>query len=414
MDKLFRLESINQATRRLGGEVVLAVPLSTKLMGLFICICVAAITVFVSSATYARRETVAGWLTPEGGVVRAVAVRGGQIQEFYVSQGDVVVAGTAIARLRLSAFTEGGDSSAEILAAIELQARASERSAEAEISRLEHEIERVTAALAGMARERRELARQLEYQRERVRLAEAEAERAEVISARGYLSTRDLEMRYENMLVARQDLASLSRQITSLDRQIEDEQRRLDVMPILIEAAQADAETAAASLSERLRAAARDSHDIVRAPITAQIAAVPVRRGQPLGAGQTVAVLIPDGDELVVELYVPSRAAGFIEPGQEVRLMYQAFPHQRFGTGHGEVSRVSTTVLGPGEIAIPGLELAEPVFRVEVRLSDHTVSAYGQPIALQPGMLLSADIIIDRRTLIEWLFDPLFASGRRG
>lgn len=94
--------------------------------------------------------------------------------------------------------------------------------------------------------------------------------------------------------------------------------------------------------------------------------------------------------------------------------MYQAFPHQRFGTGQGQVSRVSTTVLGPGEIAIPGLELAEPVFRVEIRLTDHTVSAYGQPIALQPGMLLSADIIIDRRTLIEWLFDPLFAAGRRG
>lgn len=355
-----------------------------------------------------------GWLTPEGGVVRVVASRGGQIEEFYVSQGDTIEAGAAIARLWLSVFTEGGDSSAEILAAIELQARAAERAAEAEISRLEHETERITTALGGMARERRDIAQQLEYQRERVRLAEAEVERAESIAARGFLSTRDLEARHENLLLARQEMASLTRQITNLDRQVEDEQRRLDVMPVLIEAAQADAETAAASLSERLRAATRDSHDIVRAPIAAQIAAVPVRRGQPLSAGQTVAVLIPDGDELVGELYVPSRAAGFIETGQEVRLMYQAFPHQRFGTGQGQVSRVSTTVLGPGEIAIPGLELAEPVFRVEIRLTDHTVSAYGQPIALQPGMLLSADIIIDRRTLIEWLFDPLFAAGRRG
>jgi membrane fusion protein len=71
-------------------------------------------------------------------------------------------------------------------------------------------------------------------------------------------------------------------------------------------------------------------------------------------------------------------------------------------------------VLGPDEISVPGLQLNEPVFRVKVRLDRELVSAYGQDMPVQPGMLLSADVIIDRRTLLEWLLDPLYAVGRMG
>ena len=74
---------------------------------------------------------------------------------------------------------------------------------------------------------------------------------------------------------------------------------------------------------------------------------------------------------------------------------------------------MSTTVLGPTEISIPGLEIQEPVFRVRVALPREDIHAYGEAIPLQPGMLLSADIVFDRRSLIQWLFDPLFAVAGR-
>ena len=94
--------------------------------------------------------------------------------------------------------------------------------------------------------------------------------------------------------------------------------------------------------------------------------------------------------------------------------MYQAYPHQRFGSGKATITAISRTVLAPNEAAIPGLNLQEPVFRVEAMLERAEVDAYGETIPLQPGLLLNADIILDRRSLIEWLFDPLFAAGRRG
>jgi membrane fusion protein len=92
--------------------------------------------------------------------------------------------------------------------------------------------------------------------------------------------------------------------------------------------------------------------------------------------------------------------------------MYEAFPYQRFGVGRAQVEAVSRTVLAPDEIAIPGLRLGEPVFRVRAALERDTVDAYGERIALQPGMLLRADIVIDRRSLLQWLFDPILAVRR--
>jgi membrane fusion protein len=93
--------------------------------------------------------------------------------------------------------------------------------------------------------------------------------------------------------------------------------------------------------------------------------------------------------------------------------MLQAFPYQRFGAVKGAIKAISTTVLGPTEIAIPGLKIEEPVFRIRVALGREDIEAYGEAIPLQPGMVLSADIVFDRRSLIEWLFDPLFAVARR-
>ena len=93
--------------------------------------------------------------------------------------------------------------------------------------------------------------------------------------------------------------------------------------------------------------------------------------------------------------------------------MLQAFPFQRFGAVMGKVRSVSSTVLGPTEISIPGINVQEPVFRVRVTLDRESIYAYSESITLQPGLLLSADIVFDRRSLLQWLFDPIYAVGGR-
>jgi membrane fusion protein len=57
--------------------------------------------------------------------------------------------------------------------------------------------------------------------------------------------------------------------------------------------------------------------------------------------------------------------------------------------------------------------LTEPVYRVTVRQPAQQVQAYGRAMRLQAGMSVDADIRVDRRRVIEWLFDPILSvTGR--
>ncbi|MDG0968297.1 MAG: hypothetical protein P8O06_00505, partial [Porticoccaceae bacterium] len=109
---------------------------------------------------------------------------------------------------------------------------------------------------------------------------------------------------------------------------------------------------------------------------------------------------------------VPSRAAGLIEEGQVVKFQYDAFPYQRFGVFSGSVSEVATTILIPGEISLP-TAVAEPFYIVDVKVHQQWVMASGKKVSLKPGMLLRADVVLEERTILQWLFDPIYAiTGR--
>jgi membrane fusion protein len=109
-------------------------------------------------------------------------------------------------------------------------------------------------------------------------------------------------------------------------------------------------------------------------------------------------------------LFAPSRAIGFIRPGQEVQLRYQAYPYQKFGIHRGMVAAVSKSAVSPAEIPQPVAELSrEPVYRIRVVLERQQVIAYGEPQPLHAGMAVEADVIVDRRRLIEWVFEPLYS-----
>ncbi len=122
--------------------------------------------------------------------------------------------------------------------------------------------------------------------------------------------------------------------------------------------------------------------------------------------------IVPTGSVLQAELLVPARAIGFVKPGQTVRLAYEAFPFQRFGLHGGRVVTVSRNLLRPAELIAP-IAIAEPSYRVIVALDRQSVPAFGQDFPLGPDMTLKADIVLDRRSLLEWVFEPLISLRGR-
>lgn len=413
MSELFRKEAVGHATRRLSGEVVLASSVSSRILAGLLCIVIMAGALFASAASYARKETVSGWLTPKAGMIRLAARQGGVMTSIHVREGQMVEVGQRIATLSLSSALEAGDSFAALSQSLAAQGVAAEAQAAAAQATLEAEQRQMTERRAALGRELAETRRRISFQAERLELTRAEVARAETIAAQGFLPRRELEARRSAELAAQQEASQLSAQALTYEREIGEVNARLAAIPIDLQAARAEAASTRAGLDQQVTQTEAQSTYVVVATVAGRVAALPVDAGQTVAPGAAVAVLTAGDSPLEAELYAPSRASGFVREGQEVRLMYQAFPHQKFGTGEGVVTSVSRTVLAPAEVAIPGLQVQEPVFRVRVKLKRDSVSAYGQTVRLQPGMLLAADVVVDRRSLLEWLLDPLYAAGRR-
>ncbi|WP_339873070.1 HlyD family efflux transporter periplasmic adaptor subunit [uncultured Brevundimonas sp.] len=413
MSDLFRKEAIIHATRRLAGEVILATSISSRVLaGLMVAVVLGGAT-FASTASYARKETVAGWLTPRAGMIRLTARQGGVVTAIHVREGDVVDVGQPVATLTLSSALEAGDSFVALSESLAAQGTAARARAAANQASLRAEQRQMVERRAALQRELAETRHRIDLQAQRLALARAEVTRAETIAAQGFLPRRELEARRSAALAVEQQASELSAQALTYQREIGEVSARLAAIPIDLRAASAEAASVRAGLDQQATQTEAQATYIVVATVAGRIAALPVDTGQTVAPGAAVAVLTAGDSPLEAELYAPSRAAGFVREGQEVRLMYQAFPHQKFGTGEGTVTSVSRTVLAPAEVAIPGLQVQEPVFRVRVRMKQDSVSAYGQTVPLQPGMLLTADVVIDRRSLLEWLLDPLYAAGRR-
>ena len=128
-------------------------------------------------------------------------------------------------------------------------------------------------------------------------------------------------------------------------------------------------------------------------------------------AGQPLLSLLPGDTGLEAQILVPSRAIGFIAPGDRVLLRYQAYPYQKFGHHEGEVAGISRSALNPSEFGalVGNAQAGEPMYRVTVSLARQAVTAYGKDESLKPGMLVDADILGERRSLIEWIFEPLYS-----
>jgi membrane fusion protein len=152
----------------------------------------------------------------------------------------------------------------------------------------------------------------------------------------------------------------------------------------------------------------------IAAPAAGRVAALLVEVGQTVSPGTTLATIVPVAAPLEAHLFAPSRAIGFVRPGQEVAVRYLAYPHQKFGSHRATVVAVSRSPLPAADLGFaPPDGSREPLYRIKVALEAQAVPAYGRREPLQAGMQVEADLMLDRRRLVEWIFEPLLSlSGR--
>jgi membrane fusion protein len=153
---------------------------------------------------------------------------------------------------------------------------------------------------------------------------------------------------------------------------------------------------------------------VVAAPGRGRVGTVLVEPGQMVLPGTTLITVLPTDTTLEAVLYSPSRSMGFVKVGQEVLLRYAAYPYQKFGSHRAVVRSISPNAVNASELGIvPADGGREPLYRIRATLDLQDIRAYGRAQPLQAGMQVEGDVMLDRRRLVEWVFEPLLSLAGR-
>jgi membrane fusion protein len=404
---LFRQEAIEHQRLRLHGEVLIYQPVSQRILAWLLVATVAAIVSYLFWGEYARKETVHGFLVPSGGVVQVYARAAGTVTEVSVVENQVVKQNDPLFSVLVEQSTEeGGRADTNTLDVIARQKK--EIESQIDFAELNANAERqsLTTQVESLNREIEQLERQRAIQTYLSELSSQDVQAAEGLMKKGFLAENEYRRRREAFLTSAQRKAELGQQIVA--RQYDLAQARNKLAQLTVNSADNMSKLRAALLEFDQRATEVEGRRayIVRAPVDGRVSSLQVTVGAPADGRVPVMAILPSGSKLQAEIYIPSRAIGFVKPNQEVRLLYEAFPHERFGAYVGHVVTVSKTILAPNDVsAILGLR--EPVYRAIVALDSQTIDAEGDAVQLQAGEQLSANIILDRRKLIQWILAPI-------
>lgn len=149
--------------------------------------------------------------------------------------------------------------------------------------------------------------------------------------------------------------------------------------------------------------------------------------GSVLTAGQQVITLVPTNAPLEVEANIPANEDGFVHVGDPVAIKFDTFPYAQYGMAHGVVRTLSAdsftlqdeqrnptgsappATTGPNGQGGMWYRSRITLDRIELR---HTPPGFH----LIPGMPVTADILIGKRTVLRYLMGravPLATEGMR-
>jgi membrane fusion protein len=415
---LFRTEVLEHRERDWLGSIQLIRPVSLAALTTLALVAALAVGAYLVLGEYTRKARVAGYLVPDRGLIRLMAPQSAMVIESHVAEGRSVRRGDVLFVLDVSQATPSGDTQGAVQSSIAARSASLRGTAHQRDLLQQNQAAALDRQVEDMQREVASMKLETELQMQRLALAQQAQSQFESLRNDNFVSSAQVRTKAEEVLNVRAQLQALERQRSTRLREIAALQAQRRELPLQAQAARGAIDRDLEALAQQAAETEARRRIVVRAPQDGMVSAVLAEPGQTVTPGVALASLLPAGAKLQAYLYAPSSAVGFVRANQPVQMRYQAFPYQKFGQQAGEVVQVSRSPLQAAELAglaLPGAlsRGGEPLYRITVTLAAQSVSAYGQAQALAPGMQLEADVLLDRRRLIEWLFEPVLGIAGR-
>ena len=404
---LFRQEAIDAQREKFLGEATVARPVPSWVFTLLAAGTAVLLIAVAVWGQYTRRERVEGYLALDTGAARVLIPDAGRVTDLLVKEGDEVRAGDLLAKVSLERTLGTGASTSESATREMSTRRGILEKEQAQWKELgEQQVGQLKRRIRDLENEIVQIENEMKLQETRIRSAREQADRYRGLASDKFVSDVLLKQKQDEVTDQEIKLQTLKRQRAQVERDLGAARMEEPSIQLRSRAQVEQVERQISELNQGLSQVEAQRETVIRAPMAGVVTNVAINRGQSVAADTPLATVLPKGSGMHVELLVPTRAIGFLKPGQEVVLRYEAFPYERFGQYPGTITEIGRSVWTAGERVGP-LQAREPVYRVDVALERQTVSALGQELPLRPGMLVNADLLLEKRTILEWIFEPV-------
>lgn len=417
MSSLFRKEVLEHKQSSIMGDVILIRPTSFYFLTGFSVLFAICLLFVIFFGKYADKETVNGRLIPNAGIVKVFAPQAGVITNVAVKDGQDVTAGQVLMTLDSESSLESGDSVNNLIldelkeslvkmqedrANIEKEYVLKEKNLQNRLSSIKNELENLSA--------------QTESQKRVVLFANQRAKREKELFDKGVISLDKSQRAYEEFISQKANYDATKGRKIAKETELTQLKGQLEQLPVEREHSLSNTDNNISALKQKIIQAEGQKKVAIISPVSGKVTSMQAQIGSyHRGVGRAPLVsILPEGSELIAEIYVISKAIGFVRPGQEVRVKYRAFPYQSYGVYKGKISEIAKNALMPEEFSettsLPAtFQINEPVYRIKIDLDRQSVKAFGKELPLHADMLLEADIVLRERTIFEKIFlDPIY------
>jgi membrane fusion protein len=412
---LFRPEVMVEHQSQWLGTVLLEPRITHWMFATLALLATAAVLGLLFFTSYTRKARINGWLVPQQGLVRVFAPQAGVLTRIHVKEGQEVSKGAPLLAISTEMRSEAfGGTRQEIVHRLTRRrnSMAEERAVQERL--FSQQAADLMQRIAALQDEQKFLTKEIDLQRTQLQLNEQIEQRMRTLRNRDIVTEPRREEAERERIQQAAKLQGLERTQAALQMTA-----ALRELPLKRLTQLAEIDRNVAALEQELAEAEARREIVIVAPHDGIVTGLQVELGG--GAQPSVPLLsiVPAQATLQAQLFSPSRGIGFLREGQRVLVRYEAFPYQKFGFHEGTIVSVSRSAVSPAEMTqqLAGLTALygtnEPIYRITVNLHQQTVTAYGQPMPLQAGMQLEADVLLERRRLVEWMLEPLFSiSGK--
>lgn len=424
---MFREEAIAAQREPQLGSVTINSTNMILLLVFGVAAIIASILIIMFFGTYTNRTTLTGFVLPENGILKVMTSTNGIVSEVLVKEYETVSKGQPLVKIRYDRYqNDRPEINQTIIEKIE--SRKNSILSNINQQRLLHTRSRLASIekVEQLENEIFMLQNEINLQKQLMSYAKKNESRLYELAAEGFVSPAAVQEKSEAAMIQISRFQALKRSLSVLSRELGAVKLELSLSPMREASQISELELALKTIEQELIEAQSRKEWVLVAPQSGKISNINTQAGQTAGLEKVLMTIIPINAKLEAQIFATSKEIGFIKINQSVSIRYQSFPYQKFGHQKGKIIEVSKNPLFQNDLLYPlsnnskhesiiqssSSELnrsTEPIYRIRIKLEKQDILAHGEKYAIQPGMQLESDVMLESRSIVEWILEPLLS-----